>query len=379
MINDISAKLAEKGHEVTVITGMPNYPSGKIYGEYKNGKIKNEVINGVSIKRCLIIPRGKNHICLLLNYISFMVSSSYRLNSMDDSYDVIYVYQMTPITVLYSAIKYAKKNNKKVFCYCLDLAPASGIQLIKRLNLISNMYYRFSNWAYRNCDIIGVTSKSFIAYIHAIHGIELNKMRYIPQHAPVDLINENLAKSPNDIIEFMFAGNMGEGAKLEVIIHAGEILKNRKRYFKIYFVGEGRAKKTLTKLTEDLKLNDNIIFCDAVPMNEMKKKYRLADALLVTLRAGQITIPGKLQAYMSTGKPIFGAMDGSGKELINEVNCGKCVSAEDITGLANIMEHFIDHMEDYQQCGKNGREYFRRNFTLDEHIKQLELGLVNLK
>lgn len=378
MVNQIAEKLVEYGHLVTVLTGLPNYPSGVIYENYKKRKNRFEVINGVEVIRCPIIPRGKNYIMLALNYISFAINGRIKILNLNRNFDVLYVYQMTPISIALPALAYKKKYGSKVFCYCLDLAPASGSQILRHIPLLYKLYYKISNKVYNNCDVVGVTSRSFINYLNKIHGLSFDKMIYLPQHASEQLVSIDLSKKDNGTVDFMFAGNIGVGAKLETIILATKELVDKGYLFKVHFVGNGRAKTKLIELTDELKLNETIVFHDSVPMSEMPMKYCLADALLVTLRKGQITVPGKLQAYMSTNKPIFGAMDGSGKEMIHESNCGGCVDAEDYKGLASLMESFIKNRDQYTDSGSDGKKFFLEHFTIDKHVKRLEEVLINL-
>lgn len=368
LINELSERLVSDGNEITVVTGLPNYPSGVIPKEYRGGKKRSENINGVKVLRCSIIGRGKNRITLLINYFSYMISATFMAYRLSNDYDVVLLYQLTPILQAYPAIKYAEKNKKKLVCYCGDLAPASGSQLIKKYNMISKLYFQFSKWAYTNSYKIGVTSKAFIDYLINVHGIAERRLFYLPQHAPEGLANLDLEKKGNGIFEFMFAGNLGAGASLETILYAANILKVKGRVFKVHFIGDGSMRQKLLELTEKLQLNDVIVFHQPVLMSEMGKVYKTVDALLVTLRKGQITVPSKLQTYMATGKPIFGAMDGSGKGLINEANCGRCVEAEDFKGLAKIMDDYLINSENYKELGFNGRRYFIQNFTLDKIV-----------
>ncbi len=109
--------------------------------------------------------------------------------------------------------------------------------------------------------------------------------------------------------------------------------------------------------------------------------YRLADALLLTLRGNNyvgMTMPGKLQTYMSTGKPIFGAINGAANDTINEAMCGACVSAGDYQGLSRLMNDFIDNPQKYNACGQNARKYFSDHFTLEKYIYALELEMEKL-
>ena len=378
LINQIAEKLVEHGHSVSVFTGLPNYPCGIIPEEYKRGKRRSEMINGVKIYRCAIIPRGKSHFTLGLNYLSFAINGMINILKIQNEFDVVYVYQMTPITMVLPALKFARKKRINVYCYCLDLAPASGGLIAKKFPILYKLYFRISNYIYNKCNIIGVTSKSFIEYLEAVHGISRDNIAYLPQHASEEMSYLNLKKKENDSIDFMFAGNLGNGAKLETILYAAKELYDSGYMFKVHFVGEGRAKPELIALTTELSLQEVIVFHDAVNMLDMPEKYRMADALIVTLRKGQVTIPGKLQAYMSTGKPIIGAMDGSGNELINESKCGKCAEAEDSHGLAHIMRDYIDNKNIYSEYGINGRNYFFEHFTLEKHMMILENSLESL-
>mgnify|MGYP004509439689 CR=1 FL=1 len=372
LINDITEELVKNGQSVTVITGLPNYPSGVIDKRYK--KIRCEIINGVNVQRCFVFPRGKNIFSLLLNYLSFVVFTSIKIFNLKNKYDIVLSYQLTPIFQLLPAILYSKISKNKLVCYCLDLAPKSGSAIIRKNilgKLLFSAYKLLSKKLYKSCDFICVTSESFIDYLHSNHEISLQSMGYLPQHAPSIFYNIDLEKKPNNIVDLLFAGNIGKGASLETIIYAAEIVCKHNSNFLIHFVGDGSNKEYLVELVRKLNLQDYIKFYNSVTLSEMIKYYRAADALLVTLRKGQITVPGKLQAYMATGKPIIGAMDGSGKKLIEKARCGKCVCAEDIKGLALIIEGYIKKPESFKGFGENGKKYFENNFTLQLFCERL--------
>lgn len=378
LINDIAPELVRRGHEVTVLTGVPNYPQGEVFSGYENGQKKSEKIDGVEIIRCPIIPRGKGKIQLLANYFSYMRQANKAAKRLDGQFEVVYLYQLTPILQAYPAIKYAQRNGVKVVCYCLDLAPLSGNNVASFLKPLHNIYKRFSRWAYQNCETIAVTSRDFIDYLRETHDIPLERMEYLPQHASEGLLDADLTKQKGDgTTDFMFAGNLGTGARLDHIVYAVEQLKNNGLRCRMNFVGDGSAKAMLEELTARLDLGDYVKFHGRVPMSDMEEIYKQADVLLVTLRKGQITVPGKVQAYMATGKPILGAMDGSGKKLIEEAGCGRCVDAEDAYGLYTIMKEYIEHPETFAECGEKGRAYFREYFRINKHVDRLEQLLKN--
>ena len=96
--------------------------------------------------------------------------------------------------------------------------------------------------------------------------------------------------------------------------------------------------------------------------------YKKADVLLITLRGNNEvgnTMPGKLQMYMTTGKPIFEAINGAANEVIKEAECGACVDAGDYKGLADLMKSNIESPEKYKDCGVNARRYFNEHFTFE--------------
>lgn len=378
LINEIAPELVHRGHNVTVLTGTPNYPRGRVYEGYEDRKRSREAKDGVDIIRCPIIPRGKNKVQLLLNYFSYMRLASKASKKLDGQFDVVYLYQLTPIMQAYPAIKYAKRNGIKVVCYCLDLAPLSGNKTAAFLKPMHDLYRRFSRWAYQNCDYISVTSKDFIDYLHNTHEIPFDRMEYLPQHASDNLLNDNLGKNSSDgIVDFMFAGNIGVGARLEYVIYAISLLKKKGLKCRMNIVGDGTAKPKLEKLTEELDLEEYVKFYGRVPMSEMGSIYKKADALVVTLRKEQITVPGKVQAYMATGKPLLGSMNGSGKKMIEEAGCGRCANAEDVDDISKMFQDFIENPEKYKDCGEKGRKYFKQNFLFSQHMDRLEQILKN--
>ena len=369
LINEIADELVKGGHEVTVVTGLPNYPSGIIPEEYKHGKRREETIGGVKVIRTPVIARGKNFFKLALNYFSFMFSAHATAKKIKGEYDAVFLYQLTPILQAYPAIKYAKAHNKPLICYCLDLAPASGNGILGKFGFVMKPYTKFSRWAYASCDRIMVTSKRFTEYLEQVHDIDRKIITYVPQHSGKALIEADLTKTEDTgVYDFMFAGNIGKGASLKTIVEAMEKLSKKCDNFRMHFVGDGSYKKTLVEMVEEKGINKYFVFHDPVSADAMPDKYKLADGLIVTLRAGQITVPAKLQAYMSTGKMIFGALDGSGNDMINEAECGICVDAEDAQALADALYDYITNAEKYESCGKNGRAYFKENFTVEKFM-----------
>lgn len=374
-INDIAPELVKRGHEVTVLTGLPNYPQGKIFDGYEGGKRREEIINGVKVLRCRISPRRRNPISLILNYLSFVISGNRAVKKISEQFDAVLCYQLSPVTMLSPAAKYAKKHKIPLLCYTLDIWPESAQGMLKTdKGPIYALIKRISKRLYHACDSICVTSSPFIEYFTDVIGIEKSKLSYIPQHADSSYLKMDMSSDDNGVVDFMYAGNMGKGQSLDVLVKAVEILKHRDNFI-VHMVGDGSNKKDLEKMIEHLGISDKFIFYGNQKREDMPAFYKKADALLLTLRGNNFvgnTMPGKLQMYMTTGKPVFAAINGAAAEVISDADCGACVRAGDSEGLAKLMASYIDDMGRYSDAGENARKYFEKHFTLDIYMDRLE-------
>lgn len=372
-INEIAPELVRRGHQVTVLTGLPNYPQGEIYTGYENGQKRKEIIDGVKIVRVEEHPRKQGGKNLFLNYLSFARNGCKAIKSFSPDYDIVFCYQLSPVTMAKPAIDYANKYKKPLLLYCLDIWPESAKDHMN-IPLVYEMIGQISKKIYRKCDHISVTSRPFIDYFKEVIDYDESKMSYIPQHADEGMLSQNLDSEENRITDFLYAGNMGRGQTLDVIIRAAAELKNRDDFL-VHMVGDGSKRAKLEALSRDLGVNEKVIFYGNQKREDMPAFYRKADALLITLRGNNAvgnTMPGKLQMYMTTGKPIIGAINGAANEVIRESGCGICVRAGDYKGLAKLMEDYIDHSEKYSDCGEKGKSYFKAHFTLMNYIDNLE-------
>jgi glycosyltransferase involved in cell wall biosynthesis len=298
-INDIAEELQRKGNDVTVLTGKPNYPKGSYFNGYSLFNKSKEIINNVKVLRTIEIPRKKNIFFLVLNYISFLFSSCIKAMFMSKDFDIIYVYQVSPIYVIFPALIMRFRSKAKIFSYVCDIWPESMLNIIKNeKNIIYRINSTISRYLYRKCDILGVTSKSFIYHLSNSFDIEKNKIVYIPQHAENDLLSIK-STVENGIIDFVFMGNIGYAQDIETIIYAVDKIKSIKN-FKVHFVGEGSYLETAVKLVKKLSLDKKIVFHGRKNVSELKRFYYLADVCILTLKSKSIvseTVPAKLQGY----------------------------------------------------------------------------------
>ncbi|WP_346873783.1 glycosyltransferase family 4 protein [Clostridium sp. UBA5988] len=379
-INDISEQLVQDGHSVTVLTGLPNYPTGKIPSEYRWGKNRKENINGVEIIRCFEIGRRKGAVGMALNYMSYMMSASLKTLFLKKEFDIIFSYQLSPVTMVFPAVIMKKRSRKPLYLYCCDIWPESIKNIISdENNVIYRSVKKFSRYLYSKCDAITVTSKPFVEYFNKEHSIPIERISYIPQHAE-DIYSKMDFTPVDDITDFVFMGNIGIAQDIECILDAAEKIKHIPK-FKVHFVGDGSYLENSKSIVKQKGLENIVVFHGRHPLDEMPEFYKMADACLLTLKADNLiglTMPSKLQGYMAAGKAVIGAINGAAQDVINESQCGICVKASDSKALAEAMKDFIENFNKYKDCGENGRRYFINHFTKEKYMDELKKILSNL-
>ena len=383
-MSDICEDLVRKRHEVSVLAGIPNYPEGKIYADYRHSKKRREIIEGVTIYRTYTIPRKKSVVYRLLNYFSFAISSTIgvllgKYKTKDGSnFDCVFVNQLSPVMMAWAGMVYKNKYKKPLFLYCMDVWPDSlTVGGVKQDGLIFKLFKFISKQVYRASDYIFVTSPSFKNYFVKQFDILEQKITYLPQYAE-DLFIPDESKVNKESVDLTFAGNIGKAQNLETILKAASLIeKNADLPKKIHFhfVGDGTELLSMKSLAHELGL-ENVSFYGRRSLEEMPTFYKKSDAMLVSLIGNSIvsrTIPGKVQSYMAAGKPIIGAISGDTKTILEDAKCGFVSPEQDVEQLAqNICEFSMLSTEEQRELGKQARCYYEKHFSKEQFMTQLE-------
>lgn len=372
-INDICRELVKAGDQVTVLTGLPNYPSGIVPEAYRHGRNREEIWESVRVVRCFEMGRGRGALCLGLNYLSYCLSAAKKIRTLGREFDAIFVYQLSPVLMAYPGVVLKKWIKKPLYLYCCDIWPESVKIMVKReSSLLFRVVKKISTALYRKCDVIAVQSPAFFDYFERVHGIPSQRLCYIPQYADSQYLARDFSLD-NGVWDFVFLGNVGNAQGIDTIIAAAESLRADFR-FVVHIVGDGSFLETAKALVWEKDLAEFVRFYGRQPVERMPEYYELADACLLTLtsEAGLIgrTIPSKLQGYMAAGKMVIGAIDGPAREVIEESACGLCTGAGDTAGLAEKMAEFMNRPEEYRNCGENGRAYFVKHFSREQYLKK---------
>ena len=378
-INDICFQLCTHGNKVTVLTGLPNYPTGEVFDGYCGKANSSEAINGVLVYRCKLRPRHTGTKNLILNYFSFVQNSKKMIKRIRKDYDVVFVYGVSPILQALPALKIKKKFNIPVYYYCLDLWPESvlgeqnGHKTISRHNLFYIISKIISKSIYKKVDRIGVKCNYFSHYLSSCLNIPLSKIGLLYEHAETLYLNVSPVPKHNGIIDFMFLGNIGKIQNCNQILFAFSKLVNKKSAH-LHFVGNGSELENIKREVFNLNLSQFVSFYNQCSVEEVINFYNLADVCVLTLSnktSTGYTPPGKLFSYLAASRPIIASIDGEAADIIRESNCGYVCGAGDVLGLSELMNEAIENQELLIRMGQNGREYFKSRFMIDAFIDNL--------
>ncbi len=376
-INDLCFELAARGHAVTVLTGYPNYPGGYFYPEYKGRRVDRETIQGVEVLRVRMSQRRKNPISLFLNYVSYAFSAGRRAAKLGRNYDVVFVFEVSPVTQIIPAWKYKKKDpNAVLVVNCQDIWPeVVKVYGIREGSILFSAIRSFSAKLYNRADRIEVSSPGFIDYLNRICEVPKSKMSFLPNFAEDFYLDFNDKTAEDGKVHLLFAGNIGKAQSLDTIVNAVSILPAETRgKLVVDILGEGSYLEELKANVKDKHLEDHFRFHGRKPAEELRSYYETADGFLLTLEGNSplsLTVPSKLQGYMGAGKPVLAAVDGGAEKIIRDSHCGLCVAAGDSEGLSRMISSFVDDPAGFKKMGENGRRYFKEHFSKSIYVDKL--------
>jgi glycosyltransferase involved in cell wall biosynthesis len=386
-INELAASLVERGHEVTVLTGIPNYPEGRFFPGYGLWKRTTEMYRGCRVLRVPLIPRGKSTpLGLAVNGLSFVLSATLLFPRIGRKrYDVIFVWESSPVTVALPAVVIRRLRKIPLVFWILDLWPESlsAVEWSKRpavLRWIDHLV----RFIYRRCDLVLVASKGFISSVLA-HGGDPSGVRYFPNWAE-EIYRPSAAPAAGaaDLPEgfrVMFAGNIGEAQDPATMLAAAELLKQHADIHWI-LVGDGRMRSWVEQQVAARGLSANVHLVPRQPAEAMPALLGRADATLVTLSRNPtfaLTIPGKVQSYMACAKPIVAALEGEGRRIIEEAGAGIVCDPENASALAqSVLALYRMPEPQRREMGERARRYCLDNFERGLLMDRLEAMLHEL-
>ena len=375
-ITTIAEYLVKKGHDVTVLTGKPNYGYYRIVPGYEH--LDYEILNGVKIYRVNVIPRKGTKMSIVKNYLSFWRNAKRKVNKLDDDFDVVYSMSLSPVISISPAIRYAKKHKIKHVLHCLDLWPESVVitGITKHGTLFYNLLLMWSKRIYHSVDRILVSSPSFIEYFEDVIKIKNESIcKFVPQPTlETNIIDGNYFKYDKEYLNFVYCGNIGKLQNIPNLIEAIKILSSKMK-IRFYIIGLGALKDYLIKKIPEYNLDNNIIYLGAKPANEARTYFKNADALYLGLKdegfVGK-TIPNKLTFYKQNAKPIIASIGGDAKQVLLESK-GAVICDNSVEGIVQAFEQFKELDESSKEkMGINNLEYFKKHFENEIVLSKIE-------
>ena len=382
-INDMCVEWVNRGYKVTVVTGIPNYPMGKTFEGYGLLKKRHEVWNGIEIYRIPLIPRGSSKVGMILNYFSFMISGKLagRHNKLDA--DVVFSYEVSPMTQVLVGESFAKKHKVPHLLYVQDLWPENVITVTGINNgIFIGSINRMVDKIYRKADEIFVTSPSFVdAICNRRVPVPREKVHFWPQYAeefykPVErdfAISEAVKYGipDDDTFKVIFTGNIGTAQGLDILPRTAELLKGE--HVRFVIVGDGRYLREFMDDIDSRDVSDCFIVVPRQAAEVIPILLSACDVAFVSFADDDLwkkTIPAKLQSYMACGIPVIASAGGETERIIKEAGCGICCKVGDETelarGIRQIMKSDLVHM------GHNSATYCREHFDKTKLMDEMD-------
>lgn len=388
-VNDLVAEFVARGHQVTVLTGVPNYPAGEVFPDYRANPRAFDAYEGAKVVRVPMLPRARGGLRLALNFLTFALSGAtigaWKLRG--QAFDAIFVFEVSPVTVGIPAVVQRWLKKAPIAFWVLDLWPetleAIGVLRAKpALGLVAQLV----KFIYRHCDLLLAQSRSFIPAIRRYSGD--TEVRYFPQwaeavhdaddHAPAREVPEKPGA-----FNIVFTGNIGDAQDFPTVVDAAERLKTLAPQVRWIIVGDGRVAPWLAEEVRRRGLQEQVLLPGRFPVERMPSFYEHAQALLVSLKPEPIfalTLPGKLQSYLAAGVPILAMLDGEGASVVQEAGAGVACPAGDAQGLVDAVLRLASLPADKREAmGQRGRQLGATEFDRTRQIDKLEGWLQALR
>jgi colanic acid biosynthesis glycosyl transferase WcaI len=377
LIGLLAESLAKRGHDVTVISSVPHFPTGFVPASCKGWKVRRTVENGVRIIRIPLPSIGRKK--LTYRMLQFLV---YQVGAMLEGFFVKAdaVISHTPGLEVWLPFTVHGLIRKRKTIYSIhDVYPDVGIRMgIFRSRCVISVVKALEESCIRNADRVRVLSKSFIQRIHEM-GAKEEKIILI--YDWVEICESRLGTKKNAFareyglngaMKVFYTGNIGYIQGLDIVIEAAKILRENQN-IRFVFVGDGGAKSDLENLASIYRL-DNILFIPYQPRERMSDVLACADIGLVSLKKGHGfgALPSKIYTIMANGKPVIASIDEGcdAWDLVRRADAGLCVPPESPQELADAIVQITSSDAQPTVLGENGRKYVVANHS-PEHAAEL--------
>ena len=381
LMTELAEGFAKRGHQVRVVTGMPNYPERQVYNGYKGKFFLTEEKNGVTVQRSYIHVRGSKPGVL----DRFLLDSSFIVFSLWQAFngwkpEIIFA-TTPPILISLPVSFYELFSNSSVVLNIQDIVSEAAVRvgLLKKDSWIVSVAQAVEKLAYLKATKISVIAEDFITKL-VEQGVNKNRIVCIPNWVDLNFIrplnkNNSFREEHNlqDKFVVVYSGNIALTQGLETVVKAAASLKEKS---KIAFVvlGEEKARQKLQECCDNYQA-DNVTLLPLVAREKLPEMLSSADIGLVVQKktVTVFNLPSKIPVILASGRPIIASVPdtGTAMRVVKESGGGIVVTPEDSQALAEAILELYENPEKVEELGKQGRKYAEENFssktTLDSY------------
>lgn len=378
---ELSVRLARRGHEVTILTGFPNYPSGVIPCEYRGKYRQDETMDGVRVVRTwLYATPNRGFVRRILNHLSYMASAIVTGLTLGKT-DVLFV-ESPPLFDGIAGFVLSKLKRAPMVFNVADLWPQSAVELgILNNPLAIKIAETLEVFIYRQSAAIAAVTRGiernlldrgFEQTFFFPNGVDVK--RFLPE-----LTGEGFRAAHGLDGKFivLYAGTHGISQGLDVMVEAARLLQDHPEIM-FLLIGDGAAKPGLMRLAAGLP---NIRFLDSLPKSEMPEAVAAANVYAISLKDLPLfrgAVPSKTYEAMACAKPIVLSASGEAVDLLNEAEAGIAVPPENPAALADAVRELLKDPEGTRRYGEGGRRMVESRYDRELLTDRFEAKLTEL-
>ncbi|HJS98193.1 MAG TPA: glycosyltransferase family 4 protein [Terriglobales bacterium] len=388
-VSELARHWAAAGHDVRVLTGFPNHPTGVLHPEYRSRfwrLVCREQMDGVRVIRSWLmpLPNRKAHE-RMLNYSSFCFSGCLT-GSFVPRPDVV-IATSPQLLVGICGWWISRMKNVPFVLEIRDLWPESlaAVGVGSGRSLLHRGLARLAGFLYGACDHLVVVTPAFKEHIAREWGVPAQKISVVPNGVETELfspgsggdaVRAELGLQGRFVVSYI--GTLGMAHDLGAVLDAAGKCAGSMPNVEFLLVGEGADKERLIVQARERQL-PNVRFLPQQPRTRIPALVAASDACLVTLRRSDVfktVIPSKMLEFMSCGRPIILAVEGQASDLLNSAGAGICIPPQEPASIVNAIQKLMVNPDLCRRLGKNGRRFIEQNLsrsqTSEAYIRVLE-------
>lgn len=372
-LHSVAKELIRQGYKVYVVTGMPNYPKGKIYSSHRGKFYCHEEVEGVRVYRCWFYPAREVGLRRIFSYLSFVITTFPVFMFLSRKVDFV-IAEIPPPTISFAACIASSFTNASLIINAADLWPDWLIRSgLLKPGIVSRLLKLMNSFSFSKADVVNGVTQGIINDIKQNYSIPENKLLFLPNGVDTALFSY---QGPNVLSSgigegkklFVYAGNHGIYNWPIVIAQTAARLQRRRHDIKFLLVGDGSQKRDVIAFCHKHNLT-NIEFNAPMPIEEIAKIYGKAYAAISTYKKGFLSRPAKIFPAMACGLPLIYSGEGEGANIVKNAACGIVVPPEDPDELARAVERLADDYEMAKNLGNNGFNLVQREYSWSSIVK----------